>query len=111
MMEIVKTKKYTHIKAAQTSALDILKGIKKRFSEFENEHLIIDFSEKINIEIQELLLFLKVSSKHRTNGMSFVIICTGIEIDEIPDKLSVDPTLTEALDIQEMDAIERDLGF
>ena len=40
-----------------------------------------------------------------------VAISKGIEIDEIPDELSIVPTLTEALDILEMEAIERDLGF
>jgi len=111
MMEIVKTKKYTHIKAAQTSALDILKGIKKRFSEFENEHLIIDFSEKINTNIEELFLFLDLSTNHRENGISFVIICSEIDTDDLPDEICVVPTFSEALDILEMDEIERDLGF
>ena len=35
----------------------------------------------------------------------------GIDIDDIPEELSVVPTFIEALDMLEMDAIERDLGF
>ena len=57
------------------------------------------------------MLFLKLSEGHRQNGTSFVIIFEGIDIDEIPDEINVVPTFTEALDILEMDAIERDLGF
>jgi len=40
-----------------------------------------------------------------------VIISKGINIDKIPEELNVVPTFTEATDILEMDAIERDLGF
>ena len=57
------------------------------------------------------MLFLELSSQHRENGTSFVLICKGIDIDEIPEEISVVPTITEAVDILEMDAIERDLGF
>ena len=75
------------------------------------EHLILDFSGKINTNLKELLLFLKLSNQHRKNGTSFVIIFEGVDIDKIPDEINVVPTFTEALDILEMDAIERDLGF
>ncbi len=111
MMEIVKTQKYTHLKVAQNSAVDIIKDMKKSYSEFKNEHLIIDFSEKINTNIEELLLFLNLSTNHRENGTSFVIICNEIDTDDVPDEICVVPTFSEALDILEMDEIERDLGF
>ena len=57
------------------------------------------------------MLLLELSTSHRENGTSFVIVCKDIDIDEIPDEINVVPTFTEALDILEMDAIERDLGF
>jgi len=110
-MNIDKTNKHTHIKSVQNSTQEILTELKNRYSEFKDEHLIIDFSESININIEELLLFLKLSTSHRENGMSFVIVCKDIDIDEISDEINVIPTFTEALDILEMDAIERDLGF
>ena len=106
-----KTEKYTIIKSGENSVQDLLTEIEINYSEFENEHLIIDFSEKINTNIEELILFLKLSTHHRENGTSFVLISNGIDIDEIPDEINVVPTFTEALDILEMDAIERDLGF
>jgi len=110
-MNIDKTKKYTHLKSVQNSAQEIFTELKNHYSEFKNEHLIVDFSENININIEELLLFLELSTSHRENGTSFVIVCKDIDIDEIPDEINVVPTFTEALDILEMDAIERDLGF
>jgi len=71
----------------------------------------LDFSEKINTKIEEIILFLKLSTDHREKGKSFVVISNGIDIDEIPDEINIAPTFTEALDILEMDEIERDLGF
>jgi len=110
-MNIHKTETYTHLKSEQNSAQEILTELKNRYSEFNKEHLIVDFSENININIEDLLLFLNLSAGHRENGTSFVIVCNDIDIDEVPDEINVVPTFTEALDILEMDAIERDLGF
>lgn len=110
-MIIAKTKNYTHIKPDTKSVAEFFIDFKNRYHEFKNENLIIDFSEKFNIKIEELILFLKLSVQHQGNGTSFVLICKGINIDNIPDELNVVPTLKEAIDILEMDAIERDLGF
>jgi len=110
-MFVSKTKKHTLIKPTQISVSQFFEVFKERHNEFKGEHLIIDFSDKINIEIKEILLFLKLSVQHRKNGTSFVLICEGISIDDLPDELNVVPTFNEALDILEMDAIERDLGF
>ncbi|PKP14247.1 MAG: hypothetical protein CVU08_01225 [Bacteroidetes bacterium HGW-Bacteroidetes-3] len=110
-MVVTKTETYTRIKPMQNSVVEFFAEFKDRHKEFVNEHIIIDFSDKINIEIKEILLFLKLSVQHRKNGTSFVLVCEGISIDDLPDELNVVPTFDEALDILEMDAIERDLGF
>lgn len=110
-MIVTKKTKYTHIKPNQTTVSQFYTNFKNRYSEFEGQHLIIDFSEKINIEIKEIILFLNLSEIHKQNGTSFVLICSKINIDAIPDEINVVPTFTEAIDILEMDAIERDLGF
>jgi uncharacterized lipoprotein YehR (DUF1307 family) len=110
-MVVTKTETYTHIKPTQDSAGQFFEEFKENFKEFKGQHLIIDFSDKINIEIKEILLFLKLSVQHRKNGTSFVLVCEGISIDDLPDELNVVPTFNEALDILEMDVIERELGF
>lgn len=110
-MNIIKEGKYTHLKATQESVQELSIVANNYHSENSREHLIIDFSENINVNIEELFLFLKLSEACRKNGTSFVLICKDIDIDDVPDEINVVPTLTEALDILEMDAIERDLGF
>ncbi|NOR28224.1 MAG: hypothetical protein GQ540_06820 [Lutibacter sp.] len=110
-MFISKTENYTLLKLDNNSVQNFYTELKNRYSEFEKEHLIINFSEKINIQIEEIVLFLEISNQHLKNGTSFVLICKGINIDNLPEELNVAPTLTEAIDTLEMDAIERDLGF
>jgi len=110
-MFISKTENYTLLKLDNNSIQNFYIKFKNRYSEFEKEHLIIDFSEKINIQIEEIILFLEISNQHLKNGTSFVLICKDVNIDDLPEELNVVPTLTEAIDILEMNAIERDLGF
>ncbi len=110
-MIVAKKKNYIHIKQTQNSVNLFFTEFKKIYSKLEGKHIIIDFSKKFNMKIEELLLFLNINNQHRKNGTSFVLVCNGINIDEIPDEINIVPTFTEALDILEMDAIERDLGF
>lgn len=110
-MTITKTEKYTQIKPSEVAVSDFFTNFENSYAEFVNQHLIFDFSEKFNIKIEEISLFLKLSVQHQENGTSFVIICSTIDIDAIPDEINVVPTFEEAIDILEMDAIERDLGF
>jgi len=110
-MIITKTANYTLLELNGNSVSNFFTELKNSYPKFVGEHIILNFSEKINIEIKEIILFLKLSVQHKQNGTSFVLICKGINIDKIPEELNVVPTLTEAIDILEMDAIERDLGF
>lgn len=110
-MIVTKKKNYTHIKYQKKTVILFFKEFENRYSEFEGEHIIIDFSEIFNTNIEELLLFLEISNHHRNKDTSFILVCKGIDIDDIPDEINIIPTFTEALDMLEMDAIERDLGF
>lgn len=110
-MDFVKTETYTQVKPGENSVENVLNEVENYHLKFSDEHLIIDFSEKNNTNIDNLLVFLNISATCKENGTSFVIICNGIDIDEIPDEINVVPSFTEAKDILEMDAIERDLGF
>ena len=78
---------------------------------YENDHLVIDLSKYKELTLEQLLLFLKLSSYQRGGSHSFVIVSEAIDIDDIPDELVIVPTLQEAADMIEMEEIERDLGF
>lgn len=110
-MIITRNENYTLIKPHQNSVKIFLNELKKAESKINNEHLIIDFSEYFNTKIEEFLLFLALSKDYKKKGTSFVIVSKSVETDELPDAIVIVPTINEALDILEMDAIERDLGF
>ena len=79
--------------------------------DIEKNHTILKLSDNLNISQDKISLFLKLTSSFKENGMSFVVIQSGIDIDNFPEELNIVPTLQEAEDILEMEAIERDLGF
>lgn len=78
---------------------------------YKGQNVVVDLLQYDNLQLDELLLFLKTSNAHRKEKNSFVIVNDGINIDDIPAELIVVPTLQEAGDIVEMEEIERDLGF
>jgi hypothetical protein len=76
-----------------------------------SNHLVVEVSENLNIDDSKISLLLSIASEFKENGMSFVVIKSGIDIDNFPETLNIVPTLQEAEDVLEMEAIERDLGF
>jgi hypothetical protein len=110
-MNIIKNDTFTELKFENISIEDIAIKVGNCISEFQNENLIINLSGNINIKIEDFSLFLKLSNIKKEHGTSFVLICKGIEIDDIPEEINVVPSLEEAIDVIQMEAIERDLGF
>lgn len=110
-MKITRKKLYVYIEPDEISFDLFFKNFTEKYQEFQKDHLIINISNKFNIELKELFVFLDVSKNHLNKKLSFILIVNGIDFDELPDELIVAPTLIEAKDILEMEAIERDLGF
>lgn len=108
-MIIEKKENYILISSDEDSFSKFSTSFLKRKEEFIKEHLVVLISEEINITKQEFSLFLKnIKPKKNT---SFVIVYNNINIDDLPDNFNIVPTLIEAEDIIEMEAIERELGF
>ncbi|PQB04304.1 ribonuclease Z [Aureitalea marina] len=111
-MKIDQTPKFTVLKdekgyfPAFAAYLDKVIPIK-----FGDHHLVIDLLEFTELDLDQLLLLLKVSTYHRSTKHSLVIVSQSVDIDDIPAELVVVPSLQEAADIIEMEEIERDLGF
>jgi hypothetical protein len=110
-MKITPQKDYILIHANESSFEEFFTAFTKQKLHTVTQHKIIELSENLNITVKDISLFLNAATSHKTNGISFVIICNGIDIDEIPDTITIVPTLTEAEDVIEMEVIERDLGF
>lgn len=110
-MKVEKKSDYTLIRTDETSFSAFLANFKTGYENLSETHLVLLISEEINTSIKDLLLLLDISSAHKIRKLSFICVTNRVEIDEIPEEFSVVPTLEEAEDLLEMDAIERDLGF
>jgi hypothetical protein len=78
---------------------------------FKKVHVVLQISEEINIKNKEFSLFLNIAEQKKEEGTSFVIINSVVNIDMFAESINIVPTLQEAEDILEMEAIERSLGF
>jgi hypothetical protein len=108
-MQIDHKETHTILTPTEKSITDFYNTLTKEITTLKDKHIFIDFSENFNIETSEILLFLDIANEKRENGTSFVLIIKGINIDDVADEINVVPTMIEALDTLEMDAIERDL--
>lgn len=110
-MKIENKENYILISSDENSFSDFYKSFLKKEKEFENKHVILQFSGKINRNKEKFSLLLIYAKKKKENGRSFVIISTSVNMDDFPEYFNIVPTLQEAKDILEMESLERELGF
>ncbi len=116
-MNIKKTEAYTSLQPSlqkndsAENILESIQGFNKNYANFRGVNLILDFSNNINIEIEEILLLSPQSKNHKNNNKSFVVVSANTDIERISDNLIVVPTFQEAIDVIEIEEIERDLGI
>ena len=106
-MDIKKKDSYTLVNVDSNSFSEFTDKI----DSLKSNHLVLEVSENLNIGESEISVLLNFALDFKENGMSFVVIKSGIDIDDFPESLNIVPTLQEAEDVLEMEAIERDLGF
>lgn len=95
----------------KTSNIELIKKIQALYPKFKNNNIIVMLSSINNLTLPDILEFSQLSKTHKSTNQSFVIVSKSIDLDCIPDTLAVAPTLQEAYDLIEMEAMERDLGF
>lgn len=110
-MLVEKKENYTLISSDENSFSEFYNSFLKREHEFKNQHLILEISDKINPNKEDFLLFLSIAEQKKENGTSFVILNNKVNVDNFPENFNIAPTLIEAEDILEMEAMERELGF
>ena len=101
----------TIITQEKVSIVDLVKKIEGDYNTYKKTHLIINLTSLKPISLENIIEFLRLSSNHRGDKRSFVIVSDKANLDEMPDEIVVVPTMQEAFDIIEMEDIERDLGF
>ena len=110
-MLIEKKENYTLITSDENSFSAFYTSFLEKEITLKKENTVLQISNEINATNEDFLLFLINAEQKKENGTSFVIINSNINIDDFPDNFNIVPTLIEAEDILEMEAIERELGF
>lgn len=111
-MKITTKDTYTILEDERDDVLDFARYLERIVPhKYEDLHLVINLLKYKQLTIEQLVTFLKLSNYQRSRKKSYVFVNTGIDYDLIPDEMIVVPTVLEAGDVIEMEAIERDLGF
>jgi hypothetical protein len=110
-MQIEKKDTYTLISSDENTFEALQDSLLEKISDFEKTHVILQISEKINVANKDFSLILKLAKNKQEKNTSFVLINAAINLDDLPEHINIVPTLQEAEDILEMEAIERELGF
>jgi len=95
----------------KTTIATFFANFSKVYSQLEHDNIIVNLFSFDNLTSGDILEFLQFSQRHKESGKSFVLVSNKISFDELPDDITVVPTLQEAKDIIEMEEIERDLGI
>ncbi|WP_432670262.1 ribonuclease Z [Flavobacterium sp. SM2513] len=101
----------TTIRDTQNDLGQFISRLTYDINNYKGTNLIIDLSNYGTIEDKHLLLFQPLSTEHKRNKKSFVLVVSATDFNAFPEEFVVVPSLLEANDIIAMDEIERDLGF
>lgn len=93
------------------SISDLVGQMNESYTKFKNDNIIVILSGFKTVMLDDILQFLLPSTTHRSKKHSFVIVTDKFNLNDAPDELIIVPTLQEAIDIIEMEEMERDLGF
>jgi hypothetical protein len=111
-MNIINKKAFSVVVPETETVSELVNILSTQFpKELADKNLIINLLDFTTLSKEEILQFLPISEKHVKTKKSFVVVNDAISIDDIPENLTVVPTLLEAGDIIEMEEIERALGF
>lgn len=110
-MKVTKKEGYKILEDEKDDVKDFASFLTSHHKAFRRDNVVIDILKYGELSIEELLLFLELSNEHRQGKKSFVIANDVINVDRVPEELTVVPTLMEAEDVIQMEEIERDLGF
>ncbi|WP_158976339.1 ribonuclease Z [Cellulophaga sp. L1A9] len=88
-----------------------LENLSNGYEKIKNDHIIINLFSFSKITKNDLLEFLDLSNTHKKAKKSFVLVTDAVSYNDVPNTISIAPTIQEAKDIIEMEEIERDLGI
>ena len=92
--------------------IDFRNLVKAHYKNMHQQNIAIDLSAIEALNPKHVLEFSELNTYNKETVLkSFVVVVGTMSVSKIPDDIATAPTLQEALDIVEMEKIERDLGY
>lgn len=95
----------------KTTLSIFLKNLKDAYPKIKGNNIIVNLFSFSELKADDILEFLQLSEIHNNAKKSFVLVTDKVSYEEVPDSISVVPTIQEAHDLIEMEEIERDLDL
>lgn len=98
--------------SADPTGIDFRNLVKAHYKNMHQQNIVIDLSAFEALKTKHVLEFSELNAYNKEKVLkSFVVVVGTMSVSKIPDDIATAPTLQEALDIVEMEEIERDLGY
>ncbi|WP_190808343.1 ribonuclease Z [Flagellimonas sp. S3867] len=88
-----------------------MENLRKAYPKLKHDNIVVNLFSFSKLTTNDILEFLDISNTHKKSNKSFVLVTNKVAYNEIPEEISVVPTIQEAKDLIEMEEIERDLGI
>ncbi|MEL6974776.1 MAG: ribonuclease Z [Bacteroidota bacterium] len=99
------------VSQADSELSTLLQELKDNYTSIQEANIILVLTASGDEIREKLAIILDASEEHKTGNKSFVLVSETLDYDDVPEGLSIAPTVQEAKDIIEMEEIERDLGL
>ncbi|MEL6304453.1 MAG: ribonuclease Z [Bacteroidota bacterium] len=99
------------VSQADSELSTLLQELKDNYASIQEANIILVLTASGDEIREKLAIILDASEEHKSGNKSFVLVSETLDYDDVPEGLSIAPTVQEAKDIIEMEEIERDLGL
>ena len=113
-MQIIQHDKITVFSWDNTdpTGIDFRNLVKGHYKNMHQQNIVIDLSAIKSLKPKHVLEFSELNTYNKEQVLkSFVVVVGTMSGSQLPEDIATAPTLQEALDIIEMEEIERDLGY
>ena len=94
------------------TGIDFRNLVKGHYKNMHQQNIVIDLSAIKSLKPNHVLEFSKLNMYNKEQVLkSFVVVVGTMSVSQLPEDIATAPTLQEALDIIDMEEIERDLGY
>ena len=93
------------------TGIDFIKLIQAQFKKMHHDNIVIDLSAIKSLKLKHVLEFSDLNTYNKEQLLKSFVVVGTMSVSQLPGDIDTAPTLQEALDIIEMEEIERDLGY